>query len=76
VRVKLSSYPGTLRQLAVTGLGHDEPTILITNQHTMPARQVIQTYSRRMNIEQRLAEAIWQSPETVETLNGVILRSW
>ena len=55
---KLSSYPGTLRQLAVAGLGHDEPTILITNQNTMPAKQIIETYSRRMNIEQRLAEAI------------------
>ena len=55
---RLSTYPGTLRQLAVAGLGHDEPTILITNQHDMPARQVIETYSRRMNIEQRLAEAI------------------
>ncbi|MGH4017498.1 MAG: transposase [Pseudonocardiaceae bacterium] len=55
---KLSTYPGTLRQLAVAGLGHDEPTILITNQHTLPAKQVIETYSRRMNIEQRLAEAI------------------
>jgi Transposase DDE domain group 1 len=55
---KLSTYPGTLRQLAVAGLGHDEPTILITNQHLLPAKQVIETYSRRMNIEQRLAEAI------------------
>ncbi|MGH9378994.1 MAG: hypothetical protein ACRD2Z_00025 [Thermoanaerobaculia bacterium] len=55
---KLSTYPGTLRQLAVAGLGHDEPTILITNQHSMPTKQVIETYSRRMNIEQRLAEAI------------------
>jgi hypothetical protein len=55
---RLSSYPATLRQLAVAGLGHDEPTILITNQPTMPAKAVIETYSRRMNIEQRLAEAI------------------
>ena len=55
---RLSAYPGTLRQLAITGLGHDEPTILITNQHTTPAKQIIETYSRRMNIEQRLAEAI------------------
>ena len=55
---KLSTYPGTLRQLAVAGHGHDEPTILITNQQSMPAKQVIETYSRRMNIEQRLAETI------------------
>ena len=55
---RLTSYPGTLRQLAVAGLGHDEPTILITNRDRLPAKQVIETYSRRMNIEQRLAEAI------------------
>jgi len=54
----LSAYPGTLRQLAITGLGHDEPTILITNNHTTPTKQVIAAYARRMNIEQRLAEAI------------------
>ena len=55
---KLSNYPGTLRQLAVAGLGHDEPTLLITNRDALPAKQVIETYARRMNIEQRLAEAI------------------
>ena len=55
---KLSTYPGTLRQLAVAGLGHDEPTILITNDLTSPTRKVIESYARRMNIEQRLAEAI------------------
>jgi hypothetical protein len=54
----LSAYPRPIRQLAVTGLGHDQPTLLITNRTALPARQVIQTYSRRMNIEQRLAEAI------------------
>jgi hypothetical protein len=54
----LSAYPGTLRQLAITGLGHDEPTILITNQSDMPTKHLIAAYARRMNIEQRLAEAI------------------
>jgi hypothetical protein len=55
---KLTKYPGTLRQLAVAGLGHDEPTILITNDLTSPARKIIERYTRRMNIEQRLAESI------------------
>src|SRR5205814_6132487 len=55
---QLSAYPRPIRQLAVTGLGHDQPTLLITNQAQLPARQVIQSYARRMNIEQRLAEAI------------------
>ena len=55
---QLSAYPRPIRQLAVTGLGHNQPTLLITNRPAMPARQVIGTYARRMNIEQRLAEAI------------------
>jgi hypothetical protein len=55
---QLSAYPRPIRQLAVTGLGHDQPTLLITNRPHMPARQVISSYARRMNIEQRLAEAI------------------
>ena len=55
---KLSTYPATLRQLAVAGLGHDEPTILITNDLTSPAKKIIESYARRMNIEQRLAESI------------------
>jgi hypothetical protein len=54
----LSAYPRPIRQLAVTGLGHDQPTLLITNRPQLPARQVISSYARRMNIEQRLAEAI------------------
>src|SRR5215218_777735 len=34
--VRLTSYPGTLRQLIVTGLGHDAPTvIIITNDHDL-----------------------------------------
>jgi hypothetical protein len=55
---QLSAYPRPIRQLAVTGLGHDQPTLLITNRAALPARQIIQTYARRMNIEQRLAEAV------------------
>ncbi len=54
----LSACPRPLRQLAVTGLGHDQPTLLITNNTVTPARKIIESYSRRMNIEQRLAEAI------------------
>jgi hypothetical protein len=55
---QLPAYPRPIRQLAVTGLGHDQPTLLVTNRPGLPARQVIQSYARRMNIEQRLAEAI------------------
>ncbi len=54
----LSGYPGTVRQLVIRGLGHDEPTILITNDYHQSVKALIERYARRMNIEQRLAEAI------------------
>ena len=58
VGVKLHDYPGTVRQLIVTGLGREAPTVIITNDHTTPAKQLIERYARRMCIEQRLAEII------------------
>ncbi|MGH3155851.1 MAG: hypothetical protein ACRDNF_04640, partial [Streptosporangiaceae bacterium] len=56
--VKLTSYPGTVRQLIVTGLGRDAPTIIITNDYDIKAKALISQYARRMTIEQRLAEII------------------
>jgi transposase len=56
--VKLRDYKGTVRQLVVTGLGRDAPTVIITNDHTSTAKQLIERYARRMSIEQRLAEII------------------
>ena len=55
---RLSAYPGTLRQLVVRGLGHEAPTILITNDRGASAKWLIERYARRMTIEQRLAESI------------------
>ena len=56
--VTLTSYPGTVRQLIVTGLGRDAPTVIITNDHQITTRALIERYARRMTIEQRLAEII------------------
>jgi len=56
--VKLTSYPGTVRQLIVTGLGRDAPTVIITNDHAIKTKALIGQYARRMTIEQRLAEII------------------
>jgi hypothetical protein len=55
---RLHAYPGTVRQLVVRGLGHEAPTILITNDRTATAKALIERYARRMTIEQRLAESI------------------
>jgi len=54
----LSTYPGTVRQLIITGLGREAPTVLITNDRAATAKQLIERYARRMAIEQRLAESI------------------
>jgi hypothetical protein len=56
--VKLTSYPGTVRQLIVTGLGRDAPTVIITNDTGITTKALIGHYARRMTIEQRLAEII------------------
>lgn len=56
--VKLTDYPGTVRQLIVTGLGREQPTVLITNEPDATARALIAHYARRMTIEQRPAEII------------------
>ncbi len=56
--VKLTSYPGTVRQLVVTGLGREAATIIITNDYQITTRALIERYARRMTIEQRLAEII------------------
>ena len=56
--VTLTSYPGTVRQVIVTGLGRDAPTVIITNDDQIKTRALISQYARRMTIEQRLAEII------------------
>jgi len=56
--VALSDYPGTVRQLVVTGLGHHQPTVIITNNGQASLKALISQYARRMTIEQRLAEII------------------
>jgi hypothetical protein len=56
--VRLTNYPGTVRQLVVTGLGRDQPTVIITNDHHTKTKALVERYARRMTIEQRLAEII------------------
>jgi len=46
------------RQLFVNDLGHDQPTILLTNDTKATARQLITRYAKRMLIENALADAV------------------
>ena len=56
--VRLKGYSGDIRQIAVTDLGHEHPTLLITNRMKAPAAQLIDRYARRMVIENTIADAI------------------
>jgi hypothetical protein len=58
--VQLDDYGGTVRQLIVTGLGHESPTFFLTNDLPQPqtAREVIQTYASRNHVENHLGEQI------------------
>jgi hypothetical protein len=58
--VKLDGYEGAVRQLIVTGLGHESPTFFLTNDQPEPqtAREVIQTYAKRNHVENQLGEQI------------------
>jgi hypothetical protein len=59
-RVRLDGYDGDLRQRIVTGLGHESPTFVLTNDLPKPqtAREVIQTYASRNHVENQLGEQI------------------
>jgi hypothetical protein len=48
----------TFRQLFIKDLGHDKPTILLTNDRKSTAAQLILRYAERMLIENALADAV------------------
>jgi hypothetical protein len=57
-RIELSGYDGPLRQLVIDDLGHEQPTLLLTNQfHRSPAH-LIGRYAQRMLIENNIADGI------------------
>ena len=57
-QIALKGYEGPIRQLTITDLGHEQPTLLLTNQLTRSARQLIDRYARRMLIENQIADGI------------------
>jgi hypothetical protein len=57
-RITLNDYEGPIRQLTITDLGHEEPTLLLTNQLTRSASDLIRRYAQRMVIENSIADGI------------------
>ena len=57
-RVTLPGYEGELRQLTVMELGHEEPTVLLTNHRKLGPVELVTRYAQRMLIENGISEAV------------------
>jgi hypothetical protein len=57
-RISLRGYHGSLRQVTVTDLGHEEPTILLTNNHRISCPAMVTRYAQRMLIENGISAAV------------------
>ena len=57
-QITLPGYDGPLRQIAITDLGHEQPTLLLTNQLRRSAAKLIGRYAQRMLIENNIADSI------------------
>ena len=54
----LPGYQGSLRQVSVLDLGHEEPTLLLTNQLRCSPAKLIGRYAQRMIIENSIQDGI------------------
>ena len=57
-RIRLKGYEGDLRQVTVTDLGHEDPTIILTNNVSISAPALVTRYAQRMLIENGISDAI------------------
>jgi hypothetical protein len=56
--IRLADYEAPIRQIAIADLGHEEPTILLTNQLRRSASKLIGRYAQRMIIENSISDGI------------------
>jgi len=57
-KIRLKDYEGPLRQITIIDLGHEEPTILLTNNLKSGCPTLVTRYAQRMLIENGISEAI------------------
>jgi transposase len=57
-RVEIADYQGALRQISIADLGHEQPTLLLTNQLRRSAKGLVERYARRMLIENSIEDGI------------------
>lgn len=56
--IALKGYAKPIRQIAIKDLGHEEPTILLTNHLATSPVKLIGRYAKRMLVENGIADAI------------------
>src|SRR6266478_5224437 len=56
--IALKGYAQPIRQIAIKDLGHEEPTILLTNHLATSPVKLIGRYAKRMLVENGIADAI------------------
>ncbi|MBV8722138.1 MAG: hypothetical protein JO277_08320 [Candidatus Eremiobacteraeota bacterium] len=57
-KVRLRGYDQPVRQIAVTGLGRDSPTLFLTNNVTETARAIVIRYAGRNRVEDGLGISV------------------
>jgi hypothetical protein len=57
-QIELKDYDGALRQLTIAELGHEDPTLLLTNQLNRSASHLIGRYAQRMLIENNIEDGV------------------
>jgi len=57
-KVKLPKCQNEFRQIAIKDNGRDKPTIIITNDNTLPLKPVLEVYAQRWRVENKLSELV------------------
>jgi hypothetical protein len=57
-KIHLNGYDGDIRQVTVTDLGHEDPTIILTNNFPIKCPALVTRYAHRMLIENGISDAI------------------
>src|SRR5258708_37808057 len=57
-RVTLPGYESELRQVTVMEIGHEEPTVLLTNHRKLGPVELVTRYAQRILIENGISEAL------------------
>jgi len=57
-RVKLKGCRKAFRQLAVKDHGRNKPTFILTNNHDLSLKDILEVYAKRWRVENKLAELV------------------